>query len=165
MTYSYYIAAGSNIHPRREYINRAVSALTRHGRIAGESPLYRSEAYGVREQAEFLNAVLEWHSDLPPLEALALLKRIEKETGRRESFRWGPREIDLDIIDYNGREWHDEQLTIPHADFENRLFVLYPLRDVAPDYRNRRGQTLTRLIENCSDRGEISLYTPEAYVP
>lgn len=165
MKYSYYIAAGGNIHPRKEYIARAVSALARHGRVVRESPLYRSAAYGVREQEEFLNSVLEWHSDLAPGETLTLLKQIEKEIGRRESYRWGPREIDLDIIDYNGPEWHEPELNIPHVDFENRLFVLYPLRDVAPDYRNRRGTSVKRLIENCSDRGEISLYPPEAYVP
>ncbi len=165
MKYSYFIAVGSNIRPRQEYIARAVTALARHGRVARRSPLYRSAPYGVQSQEEFINGVVIWDSDRPPGEALALLKRIEKETGRRERYRWGPREIDLDIIDYNGPEWREPQLNIPHVDFENRLFVLRPLRDVAPDYRNRRGVPLDELIEGCSDRGEIALYSREAYVP
>ena len=127
-----YIALGSNIGDRRVNIDSAISMLSKRGfDIVKISDCIETKPYGVTEQADFLNAVLMARTALSPEEALPVLKQIEKDMGRTESVRWGPRLIDLDIIMYGDVIIDSETLKIPHPDMLGRIFVLKPFSQIA----------------------------------
>ena len=84
----------------------------------------------------YANAVALFESDLAPPELLAELKRMECKAGRRPGRRWGDRPLDLDIITWSGGIWTSPGLTIPHPEFRKRRFVLAPLCEIAPDWRD-----------------------------
>lgn len=97
------------------------------------SSVYESEPYGYLEQENFFNAVCKIKTLYPPIDLFNFLKRIETEAGRKNSGKWGPREIDLDILFYNDLICSDDNLTIPHKDILNRDFVLIPLCEIEPE--------------------------------
>jgi len=83
-----------------------------------------TEPVGIREQPDFLNQVLEVETSLEPRPLLDALKRVERDLGRTTRERWGPREIDIDILRYSGRVVDEAGLHIPHAELQNRPFLL-----------------------------------------
>jgi 2-amino-4-hydroxy-6-hydroxymethyldihydropteridine diphosphokinase len=89
--------------------------------------------WGVAEQPRFLNAVAEIRTRLEPLPLLSALKKLEAESGRVPTFRWGPRVIDFDIILYGSRVVDLPELKIPHPHYRERQFVLQPLAEIAPE--------------------------------
>ena len=89
-----------------------------------------TEPIGIRDQPQFLNQVLEVETSLEPRPLLDALKRIEHELGRTARERWGPREIDIDILRYDGRVVDEPGLHIPHAELQNRPFLLDLLQDI-----------------------------------
>lgn len=94
----------------------------------------------------YANTVLLLDTSLSPPDMLAQLKAIERGFGRRRGRRWGSRVIDLDIILWSGGSWHGRGLCVPHSAFRERLFVLRPLRQVAPDWRDPvTGRTIRQL--------------------
>lgn len=147
-----YLALGSNLGERQAYMQRAVgemAALGRPGRIA---PLYESAPYGDGAQPAFLNSALELATALAPRALLDGLKAIEQKLGRKTRRRWGPREIDLDIIFFGQETVQEAGLTIPHYDYRNRRFVLQPLADIAPDFIAPDTRLpLWRMLEECPD--------------
>ena len=89
---------------------------------------------------------------------LTVLKQIELDMGRTQNIRWGPREIDLDIILYNQWQMTTDELTLPHADFHNRIFVLLPLSDIAPEmYSPIHKTTILDLLKKCKDTTGLEL--------
>jgi len=144
-----YIGIGSNIGRREEYIEKALLLMEEYGiRIKKVSSLYETEPYGMKEQPLFLNLVVEAMTYMEPKELLNILKIIEKEVGRKKRTRWGPREIDLDILLYEDRVVEDEGLTIPHYDLENRAFFLYPLLELNDKLRNpKTGRKISEIIK------------------
>ena len=143
-----YIGIGSNRGDRRENCLRSIELLMQHGiRVTKESCLHETEPWGVSEQPAFLNMAVEIETDLAPPELLSLLKKIEHDMGRRETFRWGPRIIDLDILLYDDLILQTDLLTIPHPLMHEREFVLKPLAEIAahvvhPVLRKRIGTLL-----------------------
>ena len=97
------------------------------------SSVYQTDPVGYETQAQFLNGVAAIQTNLPPLTLLHTLKDIETVVGRQRRIRWGPREIDLDILIYGDLCLHTEQLVIPHPEMHLRCFVLAPLAEIAPD--------------------------------
>jgi 2-amino-4-hydroxy-6-hydroxymethyldihydropteridine diphosphokinase len=131
-----YIALGSNLGESREQIARAFERLAAlpKTRLIARSPLYGSAPFGPVEQGDFVNAVAAVLTQLEPLELLRVLKQLERELGREQPIvRWGPRLIDLDLVVYADQRMESPELTIPHSGITQRNFVLYPLRDLAPD--------------------------------
>ena len=129
-----YIALGGNIGDTEQYFALAKEQLQKYGlKILASSTTIKTKAYGYEQQADFLNAVLLLETQLEPLQLLTLLKGIEKQLGRVSTIRWGERCIDLDIIFYDDIVCNLPQLTIPHADLQNREFVLGPLLELAPE--------------------------------
>jgi 2-amino-4-hydroxy-6-hydroxymethyldihydropteridine diphosphokinase len=143
------ISLGSNVTSRwgnsDTTILQALTELEKQSvRIVRHSRLYRTQPYGLANQPDFTNAVALVHTSRPPIALLTLLKRIEARAGRRSSRRWGPRPLDLDIVDYNSRilNWSKgnkqvfkcgaQTLILPHPGVAMRPFVLKPLLDVAP---------------------------------
>lgn len=129
-----YIGIGSNIGNRQANCLKALERLKNNGIIINKtSALYETEPWGLKEQPQFINAVAEAETTLPPTGLLQMLKGIEKEMGREETLRWGPRIIDLDILFYESLVIDENGLKIPHPALHERAFVLYPLSELAPD--------------------------------
>ena len=129
-----YIGIGSNLGDREFNCKQAIGLLRQKGTtVRKESSLYETKPWGVRDQPLFLNMAIEIETDLKPFELLNTLKDIEKEMGREETFLWGPRIIDLDILLYDNNIVDEEGLRIPHPHMQDREFVLRPLREIAGD--------------------------------
>ena len=129
-----YIGIGSNLGNRQENCLRAVEILEKRGiKVQKKSSLYETEPWGVTDQPRFINMVVQIETTLKPNDLLRLLKNIEGEIGRQDSFHWGPRIIDLDILLYNALVLNEENLRIPHPHLHEREFVLKPLNEIAPD--------------------------------
>lgn len=143
-----YIALGSNMGDRENYLNTAVRALDnmRGCSVTKVSHFLETPPYGVTEQNDFLNGCLELKTLLPPRELLDELHRIEQEAGRERILRWGPRTLDLDIIFYDDLVCEENDLCIPHVEMHKRPFVLKPLCEIAPYKRHPvYGKTVTEL--------------------
>ncbi len=113
------------------------------------SRLFVTKAFGVTDQPDFVNAVARINTRLQPEELLRRLHTIEAEAGRRRGKRWGPRTLDLDLLDHNGiTASFPSGLVLPHPGIAERLFVLMPLLEVAPGWIHpvlrRRPATLIR---------------------
>ncbi|CAN1152920.1 Folate synthesis bifunctional protein, mitochondrial [Linum perenne] len=125
------IALGSNVGNRVRNFNEALSTMnksgisvTRHGCLYETAPAY------VTDQPNFLNSAVRAVTKLLPHELLGVLKKIEKEMGRTEGIRYGPRPIDLDILFYGKIRVHSDVLTVPHERIWERPFVMAPLIDL-----------------------------------
>lgn len=159
-----FLALGSNLNDRTHYLRKAVDLLHYTGNIVLVAPLYRSSAYGYRQQPAFFNSALLLNTKMEPIMLLDELKRIEKQIGRKKRIRWGPREIDLDIIFYNRIIMETERLTIPHPDFHNRRFVLKPLADIAPNFQSpTHRKTIAELLDMCNDKTRTGLIATNWY--
>lgn len=145
-----FIATGSNLGEREEYIRKGIEALDKSedSVVEKKSKLIITEPYGVTDQPRFLNGMIQIRTLLTPWELLDKLHEIEAEAKRERKQHWGPRTLDLDIIFYDRLVLDSEQLTIPHPDMQNRSFVLEPLAELAPWYRHPVfGKTIRELAE------------------
>ena len=104
-------------------------------RVVAVSRLYRTPPWGKTDQDWFFNSAARVETTLGAVPLLDLGLGIEQANLRVRRERWGPRTLDIDVLDYDGRSIHTDQLTIPHPRMKDRAFVLMPLIDVAPDYR------------------------------
>ncbi len=130
------IGIGSNVGDSELAIDRACAALARIGRVIARSSLYRTRAWGVTDQPDFLNAAVLLETELGVRELLGELKAIEGELGRIPTFRWGPRAIDLDILAYDDLRVDESDLIVPHARLFERAFALAPLSEIDPSYHD-----------------------------
>lgn len=144
---SVYIAVGSNIGDRLNYLNRAIEEIKKNGLVITRiAPIYETPALlpakapnNIEWERPFLNTVLELtmnQSDITPKKLLTILQSIEIQLGRKKTYKWAPRTIDLDILLFNNdliKEMpvSSGYLTIPHRELTNRNFVLTPLKELA----------------------------------
>lgn len=128
-----HLSLGSNVGDRRASLRAAIGALANMDgvRLNAVSHCYDTEPWGRTGQPAFLNVAAEIETDIEPLVLLNAAKRIEHELGRTPTGRWGPREIDIDIILCGDKVLATPELTIPHRDFRRRPFVLVPLAEIA----------------------------------
>jgi 2-amino-4-hydroxy-6-hydroxymethyldihydropteridine diphosphokinase len=129
-----YISFGSNLGDRLKNIKLGLQFIScnRSITITKKSSLYETEPVGYENQGWFLNGVIEIKTSVSPHKLLSLLKKVERKLGRKRTIRWGPREIDLDILLYNQKCVDTPSLTIPHPRMHKRGFVLVPLVEIAP---------------------------------
>ena len=149
-------------------IAQALGEIERaHVAVVAVSPLYETAAVGRARQPAYVNAVALLDTRLPPEALLRVLKGIERRSGRRGGRPWGPRTLDIDIIDYKGlvRHWRDGRagfaragprpLVLPHPLMQQRPFVLRPLIDIAPDWRHPvLGSSARSLWRKASSQGQ-----------
>lgn len=129
-----YLALGTNLGNRLENLHIARQSLPPDVLIRKTSSIYITPPWGYEEQPDFLNQVLEVETELMPSPLLSYLKEIEAEMGRLETFRYGPRLIDIDILFYASQVIQEEDLQIPHPRLQERAFVLVPMHEIAPDF-------------------------------
>jgi len=127
-----YLALGSNVGNRKENIKKAIELLKRGIEEIKIGKIYISKAVGYEKQGDFFNTAIEGRTSLSPEELLSFCQNIEKEVGRIYRFKWGPREIDIDIILYGDEIIDKPELKIPHEYMLERDFVLKPLLDLNP---------------------------------
>lgn len=129
------IGLGSNVGDRLWNLRRAVACLCESNfSVTDRSSVYETPPFGRTDQPCFLNAAITGEFAGNPLSLLAMLKRVERRIGRQDRGRWGPREIDLDLLLIPGLIYRDERLEVPHPGLAERAFVLVPLAEVAPDW-------------------------------
>lgn len=130
-----YIGIGSNVGKKTDQCERAISEILKFDRhkLLAKSSFFKTQPIGYTSQDWFVNGVIKIETDLEPLDLLRVLKTIESQLGRRETFRWGPRTIDLDVLIFDDREIKTEELQIPHPLLHERQFVLIPLVEIDRD--------------------------------
>ena len=130
-----YIALGSNKGDRFTHLRKAIQEiiLDKNNSVENVSSVYETLPYGYKDQENFYNAVIKIKTSYQLMELLDFLKSIEKKIGREYSAKWGPREIDLDILFYNDLIFSNDRVTVPHKEVTKRDFVLIPLSEIAPD--------------------------------
>ena len=131
-----YLGLGSNLGDRGSNLRRALNALEGSAQVEAVSRVYASEPVGHIDQPEFWNVVARARTNLEPTALFDRLKQIETDLGRTPSFRNAPRVIDIDILSYDELVLETATLEIPHPRMRERSFVLYPLAEIAPDFRH-----------------------------
>ena len=163
MTRKIYLSLGSNLHDREKNLLLAIKKINeRCGKVIEVSSLYQTGPWGMQNQPEFLNQVIEIESSYSPHELLQKLLVIEKEMGRKPAPRWGPRVIDIDILFYDQKIISDDDLVVPHVGIPHRRFALLPLSEIAPRYIHPLlNKTIERMLEDCVDPLQAEIYTPK----
>ncbi len=128
-----YLALGTNLGDKTFNLKDALQSLPPQIEVISLSRLYETAPAYVLDQPAFLNMAVQAGTNLSPLNLLLYLQQIETQIGREKSIRYGPREIDLDIIFYDDLILELPDLQIPHKRMQERGFVLRPLLDIAPD--------------------------------
>lgn len=129
------IALGSNINPI-DNIQQASEHLFRlpESRVVAYSSLYRTKPVGYLDQPDFINGVIAIETNLDKYDLLSQLQNIENHCGRVRTFANAPRTLDLDLIDYGGKQNSDPKLILPHPRAIERAFVMVPLAEILPDF-------------------------------
>ena len=149
-----YLGMGSSLGDRATSLQDALRRL--HGKLGLSlievSPIYESPHMGLEpgDEAKFpshYNLVALFESTLTPVDLLAVVNEVEEEGERDRTQRWGPRTIDIDILDYEGVSCRTESLTLPHPGLAFRLFVVLPLLDLDRNFRLQGGESLANLLQ------------------
>ncbi len=145
-----YIGIGSNLGDRRANIEESIQRLTSIPGIdlAAVSDLYETEPVGNISQGWFLNLVIAVQTRLTSLKLFRWMQRVEQDMGRQRTTRWGPRQIDLDLLIYEDQCLETAELTIPHPRMHDRRFVLEPLCQIAPNLKHPHFQVSVESLLN-----------------
>ena len=127
---SIFLSFRSNIGDKENNLTDAVRFISNFAKILKISSVYKTEPLLYKEQDDFFNIVIEIDYQKTARNLLSKIKDVETQMGRKDNFRYGPRLIDIDIIFFKGEEIDEEDLIIPHYDWQNRLFVVEPLYEV-----------------------------------
>jgi len=134
-TENIFLGLGSNLGDKEKNILTAIEEIKKIAEVKKVSDFYKSKAWGKTDQPDFANAVMEISTDIEPDELLKKLKGIEKKLGRIDREKWGPREIDIDILFWDQEIINTKDLTIPHPHWNERDFVTIPIKQIAPNFQ------------------------------
>ncbi len=154
-----FLALGSNLGNREGYLQSGIRGLADLGiQIVHCASLYSTEPRELLDQPRFLNTAIEAETVLSPDDLLSACLEVENENQRTRNRTKGPRTLDIDIIFYGNEIIRTGGLIIPHPRFAARRFVLVPLAEIAPQFIDPvSGNTIAKLLEYCSDRGDVRL--------
>ena len=161
------LALGSNLGDRQDILQGAVDAIVGLPgvRVTAVSPVYETVPVGGPAQPDYLNAIVLADVARPARELLDRLHEIEAAFDRVRVVRWGPRTLDIDVVDFGGARSDDPELTLPHPRAHERAFVLGPWRDVDPDAelpgRGPVAELLAKADRSGLRRSNLSLVIPE----
>ncbi len=129
-----YLALGSNVGDREEYIEQAITILreTPGIKVISRSSNYETAPEGGKTKSNFINAAVKINTNMLPDKLLEITQGIEDTLGRERGVEWGPRTIDVDILLYGQEVLTEDALTVPHPLMHERMFVLEPLKEIAP---------------------------------
>ena len=149
-----YLLLGSNLGDSLAMLKRATGLVEKKiGKVVNASSVYATKAWGIEDQPDFLNQVVEVDSAQEPEVILSNANAIEKELGRIRKIKWHSRIIDIDILHYGKLIVNTKNLVIPHAENENRKFVLFPMAEIAPDFIHPKlNKTQEALLIGCKDK-------------
>src|SRR5438874_9321449 len=151
-----FLALGSNIENRKQHVETAIGLLREKVCDITVAPLYETKPRYFEDQQNFLNTVLRGFTDLEPRELLQFTKTVQQEVGRVERFRYGPREIDIDILFYDNVVYKDEELEIPHPQLQDRDVVLEAFADISPDFPHPvLKKTISELLDALRDEQRL----------
>lgn len=158
LTVKAYLLLGTNLGNRLLNLEQAVKNINNScGIVIKQSSLYETEAWGLKEQAAFINQAIEIETRLAPEDLLTEVKRIEREIGRVDTVKWGPRLIDIDILLYGNIVFHSDKLTVPHPYLHLRRFTLIPLNEIARTIMHPvLEQSIEALLEHCPDKAQVT---------
>lgn len=164
------IAFGSNRGDREGFLCDAIARLRREMTILSVSPVYETDPMYVQDQPPFLNGVLVAETNRGPLATLAVLKQVEREVGRTPAERYGPREIDLDLIAFGPVAYRfldkgRAKLQVPHPRTPERRFVLAPLADLEPELVLPGLGKVQTLLDACPNPADSVRLYQHAVVP
>ncbi len=161
MVSSIYLSLGSNLGDREAHLRKALEQLHKKGiSLVRESSIYETEPVDVPDQPDFLNLVCQVESSLEPESLLAACQEIECTMGRLRKAIKGVRNIDIDILFYGRLIVKKPFLTIPHPAWRQRNFVLIPLAEIAPNFRDPvSDQTVQTLLRQSSDDSRVTPYS------
>ena len=152
------LALGTNLGDRLANLRTALEALPPEVVLLDESKIYETPAWGFVDQPAFLNMAVKGETGLKPESLLKHLKQLEARLGRKASFHWGPRLIDIDLLFYDDLILDTLRLVIPHPRLHERAFVLVPLADIAPDLKHPiLGKTIRQLLEGVDKNGILPI--------
>jgi len=155
-----FLLLGSNLGNRSEMLQKTRDFINNEiGRIVMQSSIYSTKAWGVEDQPDFLNQVIEIDTDLDPHTILKKVNKIEERLGRVRYIKWHSRIIDIDILYYGQMIVESKDLVIPHPEIENRRFVLVPMVEIATSWIHplllvSQGELLIK----CTDKLDIKKY-------
>lgn len=128
------------------------------GKILLKSSLYQTAAWGLTDQADFINQVILLDSELEPQNILEEIQAIEKAFDRERIVKWGPRTLDLDILFIKDIQVQNDKLQIPHPHIQHRKFILIPMDEIAADYFHPLLQkSIRELLRETADTSTITL--------
>ena len=154
-----YLLLGSNIGDRIRWLAFARREIaSRIGTLHRISSVYQSAAWGLTDQASFLNQALAVDTSLDPERLLKETALIEDIAGRQRSVHWGARTLDIDVLFYDALTVQTKRLTIPHPEFQNRNFAMLTLLEIAPDLVHPvSGLRIRDLVNLSLDQSEVSI--------
>lgn len=154
MDHTVYLSLGTNIGNRASNLKEAISSLAPQMEVKAKSSMYETPPWGYTEQENFLNQVIKVKTYLEPLPLLKHIKRLEVALGRKATFKYGPRLIDIDILFYDQLVLETPLLAIPHPYVHERGFVLLPMMDIAPDLVHPvNGKSIREMMAACNAGG------------
>jgi 2-amino-4-hydroxy-6-hydroxymethyldihydropteridine diphosphokinase len=154
-----WLGLGSNVGDKRGNIQRALDRIAGSCRLLALSSIYKTEPVGFQDQDWFLNCAAKVATEQRPRALLEWLKSIEQQLGRTQRIKNGPRTIDLDILLYDDLVVNEDGLAIPHPRMHERLFVLAPLREIAPALLHPvLDATIEALAGSLRDPKRVELY-------
>ena len=149
-----YLGLGSNMGDKADNLRQArdcIAAIAGVG-LTRSSSLYQTAPWGKTDQEDFINQVIEIETELEPLDLLHRLQEIEIKLGRQRHELWGPRIIDLDVLLYGRESISQAELKVPHPYMMQRLFVLVPLLEIAPELEFPDGSKLQEVLDSIESR-------------